>query len=219
MKYLIVDDHALVAGALTLLLEDRDPEADVHTAATADAALELVDREGDADLLILDLSLPGVTGTELMEEIVRRQPMLKILVVSGLADQESIMRVLQLGAAGFVPKSLDTELLSSAIDFVLKGGVYIPSKLLTESQKDVFSTRTAARLKAPESAPPHLTDRQLDVLAQLAKGAPIKRICRELDLSEGTVKTHVAAIYRSFGASNRTEALIAARRAGFDIDL
>ena len=219
MKYLIVADHALVAGALTLLLEDRDPEADVHTAATADAALELVDREGDADLLILDLSLPGVTGTELMEEIVRRQPMLKILVVSGLADQESIMRVLQLGAAGFVPKSLDTELLSSAIDFVLKGGVYIPSKLLTESQKDGFFTRTAARLKAPESAPPHLTDRQLDVLAQLAKGAPIKRICRELDLSEGTVKTHVAAIYRSFGASNRTEALIAARRAGFDIDL
>ena len=219
MKYLIVDDHALVAGALTLLLEDRDPEADVHTAATADAALELVDREGDADLLILDLSLPGVTGTELMEEIVRRQPMLKILVGSGLADQESIMRVLQLGAAGFVPKSLDTELLSSAIDFVLKGGVYIPSKLLTESQKDGFFTRTAARLKAPESAPPHLTDRQLDVLAQLAKGAPIKRICRELDLSEGTVKTHVAAIYRSFGASNRTEALIAARRAGFDIDL
>ena len=219
MKYLIVDDHALVAGALTLLLEDRDPEADVHTAATADAALELVDREGDADLLILDLSLPGVTGTELMEEIVRRQPMLKILVVSGLADQESIMRVLQLGAAGFVPKSLDTELLSSAIDFVLKGGVYIPSKLWTESQKDGFFTRTAARLKAPESAPPHLTDRQLDVLAQLAKGAPIKRICRELDLSEGTVKTHVAAIYRSFGASNRTEALIAARRAGFDIDL
>ena len=219
MKYLIVDDHALFAGALTLLLEDRDPEADVHTAATADAALELVDREGDADLLILDLSLPGVTGTELMEEIVRRQPMLKILVVSGLADQESIMRVLQLGAAGFVPKSLDTELLSSAIDFVLKGGVYIPSKLLTESQKDGFFTRTAARLKAPESAPPHLTDRQLAVLAQLAKGAPIKRICRELDLSEGTVKTHVAAIYRSFGASNRTEALIAARRAGFDIDL
>ena len=219
MKYLIVDDHALVAGALTLLLEDRDPEADVHTAATADAALELVDREGDADLLILDLSLPGVTGTELMEEIVRRQPMLKILVVSGLADQESIMRVLQLGAAGFVPKSLDTELLSRASDFVLKGGVYIPSKLLTESQKDGFFTRTAARLKTPEAAPPHLTDRQLDVLAQLAKGAPIKRICRELDLSEGTVKTHVAAIYRSFGASNRTEALIAARRAGFDIDL
>ena len=219
MKYLIVDDHALITGALSLMLEDRDPEAEVHTAATAREALDLVNREGDADLLILDLSMPDVTGTELMEEIVRMQPMLKILVVSGLADQESIMRVLQLGAAGFVPKSLDTEMLGNAIDFVLKGGVFIPSKLLTESPRVGFFTRTAAHLKSSAEEPVHLTERQKDVLALLAQGAPIKRICRELDLSEGTVKTHVAAIYRAFGASNRTEALLAARRAGFDIDL
>lgn len=219
MKYLIVDDHALITGALSLMLEDRDPEAEVHTAATAREALDLVNREGDADLLILDLSMPDVTGTELMEEIVRMQPMLKILVVSGLADQKSIMRVLQLGAAGFVPKSLDTEMLGNAIDFVLKGGVFIPSKLLTESQRVGFFTRTAAHLKSSAEEPVHLTERQKDVLALLAQGAPIKRICRELDLSEGTVKTHVAAIYRAFGASNRTEALLAARRAGFDIDL
>ena len=219
MKYLIVDDHALITGALSLMLEDRDPEAEVHTAATAREALDLVNREGDADLLILDLSMPDVTGTELMEEIVRMQPMLKILVVSGLADQESIMRVLQLGAAGFVPKSLDTEMLGNAIDFVLKGGVFIPSKLLTESQRVGFFTRTAAHLKSSAEEPVHLTERQKDVLALLAQGAPIKRICRELDLSEGTVKTHVAAIYRAFGASNRTEALLAARRAKFDIDL
>ena len=219
MKYLIVDDHALITGALSLMLEDRDPEAEVHTAATAREALDLVNREGDADLLILDLSMPDVTGTELMEEIVRMQPMLKILVVSGLADQESIMRVLQLGAAGFLPKSLDTEMLGNAIDFVLKGGVFIPSKLLTESQRVGFFTRTAAHLKSSAEEPVHLTERQKDVLALLAQGAPIKRICRELDLSEGTVKTHVAAIYRAFGASNRTEALLAARRAGFDIDL
>ena len=219
MKYLIVDDHALITGALSLMLEDRDPEAEVHTAATAREALDLVNREGDADLLILDLSMPDVTGTELMEEIVRMQPMLRILVVSGLADQESIMRVLQLGAAGFVPKSLDTEMLGNAIDFVLKGGVFIPSKLLTESQRVGFFTRTAAHLKSSAEEPVHLTERQKDVLALLAQGAPIKRICRELDLSEGTVKTHVAAIYRAFGASNRTEALLAARRAGFDIDL
>lgn len=219
MKYLIVDDHALITGALSLMLEDRDPEAEVHTAATAREALDLVNREGDADLLILDLSMPDVTGTELMEEIVRMQPMLKILVVSGLADQESIMRVLQLGAAGFVPKSLDTEMLGNAIDFVLKGGVFIPSKLLTESKRVGFFTRTAAHLKSSAEEPVHLTERQKDVLALLAQGAPIKRICRELDLSEGTVKTHVAAIYRAFGASNRTEALLAARRAGFDIDL
>ncbi len=204
-----------------MMLADREPDADVRTASSAEEALRLVEAEGDtADLLILDLSLPGVSGTELMEEIVRIQPMLKILVLSGLTDQESVMRVLQLGAAGFVPKSLDADMLADAIDFVLKGGVFIPSKLLAESQRAGFLTRTAEHLKRGDNEEPvHLTERQKDVLARLAQGAPIKRICRELNLSEGTVKTHVAAIYRAFGASNRTEALLAARRAGFDIDL
>ncbi len=216
MKYLIVDDHALITGALSLMLTDRDPEAEIFTAANAPEALALVRREGDTtDLLILDLSLPGVTGTELMEEIVRIQPMPKILVVSGLTDPEYIMRVLQLGAAGFVPKSLDTEMLTSAIDFVLKGGVFIPSQLLTESQRGGFLGRSSRRTLASV----HLTDRQYDVLMLLAKGAPIKRICLDLGLSEGTVKTHVSAIYRAFGASNRTEALLAARRAGLEVEI
>ena len=129
MKYLIVDDHALVTSALSLKLMDREPDAQVHTAGNVQDALTLIDREGEtADLLILDLTMPGVTGTELMEEIVRRQPMLKILVLSGLTDRNSIMRVLQLGAAGFVPKSLDTDMLTGAIDFVRRGGVFFPSK-------------------------------------------------------------------------------------------
>ena len=220
MKYLIVDDHALVTGALSMMILDREPQAEIHTAGTAADAIELVRREGDnTDLLILDLSMPGVTGTELMEEIVRIQPMLKILVVSGLVDQQSIMRVLQLGAAGFVPKSLDTDMLTAAIDFVLKGGVFIPSKLLAESQRAGFFNQAASLKSTNAEEPVHLTERQKDVLMLLAQGAPIKRICRDLNLSEGTVKTHVAAIYRAFGASNRTEALLAARRAGFDIDL
>ena len=114
MKYLVVDDHALVTTALSMLLQTRDPEAEVHTAANAAEALALIDEHGEStDLLILDLSLPDVKGTELMEEIVNRMPMLKILVLSGLVDQQSIMRVLQLGAAGFVPKSLDTDMLET----------------------------------------------------------------------------------------------------------
>ncbi len=219
MKYLIVDDHALVTSALSLMLMDREPDAQVHTAGNVQDALTLIDREGEtADLLILDLTMPGVTGTELMEEIVRRQPMLKILVLSGLTDRNSIMRVLQLGAAGFVPKSLDTDMLTGAIDFVLRGGVFIPSKLLSESQRAGFFSETARNIASPSNAP-RLTERQQDVLMLLAQGAPIKRICLDLNLSEGTVKTHVAAIYRTFGASNRTEALLAARRAGYNIEL
>lgn len=220
MKYLVVDDHALITTALAMMLQDRDPEAEVHTASTAKDALALIDEHGEStDLLILDLSMPDVKGTELMEEIVNHSPMLKILVVSGLVDHQSIMRVLQLGAAGFVPKSLDTEMLGTAIDFVMKGGVYIPSKLLAENQRAGFFSQTALGVGRTSAEPVHLTERQKDVLHLLAQGAPIKRICRELNLSEGTVKTHVAAIYRAFGASNRTEALLAARRAGFDVIL
>ena len=161
-----------------MMLLDRDPSAEVLTAGDVPTTLELIGREGEtADLLILDLNLPGVEGTELMEEIVRRQPMLKILVLSGLTDRGRIMRVLQLGAAGFVPKSLDTDMLTNAIEFVLRGGVFIPSKLLAESQREGFFSETARSL-------PHLSS-----------NAPI------------------------FGASNRTEALLAARRAGYSIEI
>lgn len=205
--------------ALSLLLKDFDGHTNtVYTANTKDDALVLADQYGDtADLMILDLSMPGVEGTSLMEEIVERHPTMKILVMSGLTDPQSIVKVLQMGAAGFIPKSLDTALLTAAIRFVLNGGVYIPVKLLAEAQRTTLLTSRDTKTQSPESV--HLTERQKDVLALLAKGAPIKRICKELNLSEGTVKTHVTAIYRAFNASNRTEALLEARRHGFDVAL
>lgn len=218
MQFLIVDDHSIVTMALEMLLKDFDnQENTVYSANTKEDAIALADQYGEtADLMILDLSMPGVQGTSLVEEIVAAHPTLKILVMSGLQDQQSIVRVLQMGAAGFIPKSLDAELLSSAIGFVLKGGVYIPVKLLNQAQKSGLLT---AREPASEAGSVHLTDRQKDVLELLAKGAPIKRICKELNLSEGTVKTHVTAIYRAFGANNRTEALLEARRHGFDVGI
>lgn len=218
MQFLIVDDHSIVTMALEMLLKDFDNQQNtVYSANTKEDAIALADQYGEtADLMILDLSMPGVQGTSLMEEIVAAHPTLKILVMSGLQDQQSIVRVLQMGAAGFIPKSLDADLLSSAIGFVLKGGVYIPVKLLNQAQKSGLLT---AREPASEAGSVHLTDRQKDVLELLAKGAPIKRICKELNLSEGTVKTHVTAIYRAFGANNRTEALLEARRHGFDVGI
>ncbi len=221
MQFLIIDDHALIVQAMGLLLKTKFPDAVVLTGSTADDARKLVAEHGEnTDLLILDLNVPGVqTPTSLLEELVRTNSALKILVLSGIVDQQNIMRVLQLGAAGFVPKSLDTDMLTHAIDFVLQGGVYIPTRLLSESQKAGFLTQAAVELAQKSSSEVHLTQRQIDVLKTLARGLPIKRICRELGLSEGTVKTHVSAIYRAFGATNRTEALIAARRAGFDITL
>lgn len=219
MQFLIVDDHSIVTMALGMLLKDFDGQDNsVYTANSKDEALALADQYGDtADLMILDLSMPGVEGTSLMETIVERHPTMKILVMSGLTDQHSIMKVLQMGAAGFIPKSLDAALLTAAIRFVLNGGVYIPVKLLAEAQRT--SLLTSRDTQRPNIETVHLTERQKDVLALLAKGAPIKRICKELNLSEGTVKTHVTAIYRAFNATNRTEALLEARRHGFEVAL
>ena len=222
MQFILVDDHALIVQALSALLMAKYPGSTVHTGSSADEARALVTQFGsDADLMILDLNMPGVTQTTaLLEELVQSGPAMKILVLSGVVDPRNIMRVLQLGAAGFVPKSLDTDMLTNAIDFVLKGGVFIPTKLLSESQKSgIFQEGSAESRPDEPSSQIHLTERQKQVLMTLAKGYPIKRICREFNLSEGTVKTHVAAIYRAFGARNRTEALIAARRAVFDITL
>jgi DNA-binding NarL/FixJ family response regulator len=221
MKILLVDDHSLITDALRVLLLDIDANASVFTAADAEGAERLLDQHPDADLMLLDLGIPGASGTSVLEALVARAPDLKILVLSGVQDQRSVMRVLQLGAAGFVPKSMASETLVSAIKFVLSGGVYIPADLLDDV------TRGAAMLGLPErgrdmlgqptSNRVQLTERQEQVLQLLARGAPIKIICRELGLSEGTVKTHVTAIYRAFGASNRTEALLAARRQGYDV--
>ena len=221
MKILLVDDHSLITDALRLLLTDIDPDVQVFTAADAPGAERLLDEHPDADLMLLDLGLPGASGTSALETLVAKSPDLKILVLSGVQDQRSVMRVLQLGAAGFVPKSMASDNLVAAIRFVLSGGVYIPADLLDDATRGAqmlgLPERGRDMLGQPSSLRIQLTERQEQVLQLLARGAPIKIICRELGLSEGTVKTHVTAIYRAFGASNRTEALLAARRHGYDV--
>jgi len=221
MKILLVDDHSLITEALKVLLHDLDPQAQIFTGADAPAAEQLAAEHQDADLMLLDLGLPGATGTSLLEKLTTLHPDLKILVLSGVQDQRSVMRVLQLGAAGFVPKSMATENLVSAIRFVLSGGVYIPADLLEDATRGAqmlgLPERGRDMLGRPTGGRVQLTERQEQVLQLLARGAPIKIVCRELNLSEGTVKTHVTAIYRAFGASNRTEALLAARRNGYDV--
>ena len=221
MKILLVDDHSLITDALRLLLTDIDPDVQVFTEVDAPGAERLLEQHPDADLMLLDLGLPGASGTSVLETLVARAPDLKILVLSGVQDQRSVMRVLQLGAAGFVPKSMASENLVAAIRFVLSGGVYIPADLLDDATRGAqmlgLPERGRDMLGQPSNSRIQLTERQEQVLQLLARGAPIKIICRELGLSEGTVKTHVTAIYRAFGASNRTEALLAARRHGYDV--
>ncbi len=213
---LLIDDHSLINTAMTALLEDMYDGVQVLVGTTAKEAFQLAEKRGDdADLMILDLGLPDSQGTDIIVKLLQGHPALKILVLSGITDSQSILNTLSSGAAGFVPKSLDADTLKTAINFVMEGGVYIPSKVLSQQQ------RAGMNPQLPEEKPDskvHLTHRQCQVLNLLSQGDSIKSICHKMDLSEGTIKTHVAAIYRAFGAKNRTEALIAARKNGYIVN-
>lgn len=213
---LLVDDHSLITTAMSALLKSMYPEVQIYTGSSARDARELANKFGDsADLMILDLCLPDSSGTGLLEQLLSEYPALKILVLSGVVDPDSILKSLSAGAAGYVPKSLDATLLKHAISFVLEDGVYIPSKVLSQQQSVGMNPQQP--LENPSSSV-HLTPRQCQVLKLLSQGDSIKTICKKMELSEGTIKTHVAAIYRAFNAKNRTEALIAARKNGFNVD-
>ena len=186
---LLVDDHSLITTAMSALLQSMYPDVQIHVGATAKEAVELAEKYGDsADLMILDLGLPDSQGTDLLVRLLQNYPALKILVLSGNCDPDSI---------------------------VLEGGVYIPSKILSQQQSMGMSPQQPV---VNPSSKVHLTTRQCQVLKLLSQGDSIKTICRKMDLSEGTIKTHVTALYRAFDARNRTEALIAARRNGFNVD-
>lgn len=213
---LLVDDHSLITTAMSALLQSMYPDVQIHVGATAKEAVELAEKYGEsADLMILDLGLPDSQGTDLLVRLLQNYPALKILVLSGNCDPDSILKALSAGAAGYVPKTLDANLLKSTINFVLEGGVYIPSKILSQQQSMGMSPQQPV---VNPSSKVHLTTRQCQVLKLLSQGDSIKTICRKMDLSEGTIKTHVTALYRAFDARNRTEALIAARRNGFNVD-
>src|SRR5882757_8454963 len=164
MKVLLVDDHSLITDAVSALLHDMDADVEIHTAASAPEAMKLVEEQADADLLLLDLGVPGATGTSLLEAIVALVPDLKILVLSGVQDQRSVMRTLQLGAAGFVPKSMATDKLVSAIKFVMSGGFYIPADLLEEAQRLGPLSGPPQRVQNAGSGRVALTERQEQVL-------------------------------------------------------
>ena len=213
---LLVDDHSLITPAMSALLQSMYPDVQIHVGATAKEAVEVAEKYGDsADLMILDLGLPDSQGTDLLVRLLQNYPALKILVLSGNCAPDSILKALSAGAAGYVPKTLDANLLKSTINFVLEGGVYIPSKILSQQQSMGMSPQQPV---VNPSSKVHLTTRQCQVLKLLSQGDSIKTICRKMDLSEGTIKTHVTALYRAFDARNRTEALIAARRNGFNVD-
>lgn len=217
VKILVVDDHPLILEALKQVLRDLDPDIEVLEARDPRQALDLAARHTDLSLVLLDLTLPEKSGLELLQDLRRASPEVPVVVLSATEDRETVMRAINDGAMGFIPKTSKTEVLVAALRLVFSGGVYLPSAAFSATSGAASDPRApVAAARAPRDI--GLTERQSQVLALLVQGKSNKLICRALDLAEGTVKIHVTAILRALNVSNRTEALVAVSRLGLRLD-
>ena len=218
MKVLIADDHALVRQALRQLLGDdelglakNDRALSFTEADGFDAALEGLAANG-ADLMLIDLSMPGMAGAASLRALREAHPGTKIVVVTGWEDRATILECLAAGVHGYVLKSFAPDQIVHAIEIILAGGVYVPPEIANvrtaeAAQNNGINSKPGAAAAPAVPANTRFTKRQLDVLQLLGEGRSTKEIARALELSEGTVKVHLAAIYRCLNARNRTEAV------------
>ena len=211
MKILVVDDHPLIQEALQHVLVALDPSVELIQAQDASEAHAALSREPDTDLIVLDLALPGCDGFDLLAELREEWPGMPVLVLSATHDRATVEHALDLGAMGFIPKTANTRVLLEALQLVLSGGVYVPAD--SGRVNGSFRPRPMTR---PEQL--GLTLRQADVLKLLVQGKPNKLICRDLHLSEGTVKVHVSAILRALNVRNRTQVVIELARRGVRLE-
>lgn len=199
LSVLIADDHELFREGLRSLVEDGLDAEDVRQAASLDEALDLLADGNAPDLLILDLRMPGVSGAEAFTALRDALPGSKVVVMSASEDREDILAALAGGVHGYIPKSLTAAQIEAALRDVLNGRIYAPAALGQRSP--------AAEPRPAPTTVEGLTIRQRDVLSHLMKGQSSKEIARALSIAEGTVKIHLAAIYRAVGVRTRAEAI------------
>ena len=215
MKILVVDDHPLIREAMTTVLQQLDPGIEVLEAGNCDDALATAAREPDLALVLLDIRMPGTSGLDGLEVLRERHPQVPVVVLSASEDRNEVMRALDLGAMGFIPKTQSSRVMIGALKLVLAGGVYLPAEVMSQPPvvSAVAETESQYQTK-PTTLDLGLTPRQSEVLGLLIQGKPNKVICRELNLAEGTVKIHVAAILKALGVTNRTQAVVVVSRMG-----
>ena len=202
MRALIADDHELFRSGLRQLLEDVLGATEVREAETLDQAIEILTNEGAGDLVLVDLRMPGMSGAEALSALRDGFPEAKVAVVSAWEERAEIIQALSAGVHGYIPKSLSSTEIAAAIRQVLDGQIYVPAALGRREP----GVAIAASAHAPPGSD-KLTGRQREVLNELLKGQASKEIARSLDIAEGTVKIHLAAIYRALGVRTRAEAI------------
>jgi DNA-binding NarL/FixJ family response regulator len=210
LEIIVADDHPLFREALRHALGRAVPDATVVEADTVAALLDEAERHPEADLLLLDLNMPGANGFSALVQMRAHHPSLPVVIISANEDPGVIRRSIAHGAAGFVPKSSTVEEMVEALQAVLDGDVWIPASVDAESPTlEGPEADVASRLAS-------LTPQQFRVLTMLSAGLLNKQIAYELGVSEATIKAHMTAIMQKLGATNRTQAVVLSQQLALD---
>lgn len=203
MRILLADDHNMVRDALKSYIERLEPDAEIVSADSFTTAYKAVEEAGDFALVILDLRMPGMDGLDGLRRMRERLPDVPVVIMSGGASHEDVRTAIDLGAQGFLPKTLTGPALVSAIRLIMAGEKFVP-----------FGAVDAPAVESAE-ADGHalLTQREREVLQYLEKGWSNKEIARALELQEVTIRLHIRGICRKLGAKNRTQAALRAQEA------
>ena len=221
MKVLLIDDHPLILSAMQSVIVGLRPNVDAIGVETAAECRALLRRDADFDLVLLDLHLDDASGFDLLAELRMGYPALPVVVVSASDRASDVIRAIDSGAMGYVPKRASNELLFEALHLVMSGGIYLPPMTLHLGDSALpLAPPLPNRMASPGSGPPlpcslerlGMTPRQREVLALLLDGKSNKMIARDLAISVETVKDHVAAVLRTLGVNSRTQAVLAVGR-------
>ncbi|MGD9866369.1 MAG: response regulator [Hyphomicrobiales bacterium] len=204
-RLIIVDDHPLFRDALRQALSNSFDKLEILEAGSLDALSGLLETSSEVDLVLLDLSMPGVKGLSGLMYLRAQYAEIPVVIVSATEDPAAMRRCIEFGASGFVPKSLPVEVIREAVKTVLEGGVWSPPDLDLGSGGDSETADLVARLAT-------LTPQQVRVLMMLSEGLLNKQIAYKLGVSEATVKAHVSAILQKLGVDSRTQAVIAVNK-------
>jgi len=186
-RLLIADDHPLYRGALREAVTGLFERIDIAEAGTFNEVTELLERGSEVDLVLLDLTMPGVRGFSGLMYLRAQYPSVPVIVVSANDDPAAIRRCMEFGASGFIPKTLGVEVMRDAISRILSGGVWTPPDVDLSAGSDAETTALMTRMTT-------LTPQQVRVLMMLSEGLLNKQIAYQLGVSEATVKAHVSAV-------------------------
>lgn len=210
LKILLVDDHELFREGVKLLLANLADSCDFAEAADLASALAVA-AQHRFDIVLLDFRLPGPSGFDALRALRETADAASIVVLSGEDDPALIRRVIDEGAAGFIPKASSHAMMMAALRLIIAGGTYLPAHVLSITHdNDAAGDADSGGDAGPSTA--HLTERQRDALRLAMQGQSNKVIAREMSVSEATVKAHLSAAFRALGVRNRTEAVFVSAR-------